>query len=87
MDASKLDFIVVEPEGTPDSSIILMHVLGADGHDFEPLVDELQLPESPAIRWVFPHAPVRHGTINGGQRMRVWFDVVEIDESAPEDKW
>ena len=85
MGASKLDSIVVEPEGTPDSTIILMHGLGADGHDFEPLIDELQLPESPAIRWVFPRAPVRPVTINGGQKMRAWFDVMEIDESAPED--
>jgi phospholipase/carboxylesterase len=85
LDAGELDFVVVEPEGTPDSSIILMHGLGADGHDFEPLIDELQLPKSPAVRWVFPHAPLRPVTINGRQRMRAWFDVMEIDESAQED--
>jgi phospholipase/carboxylesterase len=84
--AGKIEFIAVEPDGAPDSSVILMHGLGADGHDFEPLVEELQLPESPAIRWVFPHAPVRPVTVNGGQRMRAWFDVTAINESAPEDE-
>src|SRR2546426_5341023 len=53
-----------------------MHGLGADGHDFEPIVSELELPETPALRFVFPHAPMRPVTINRGYVMRAWYDVV-----------
>jgi phospholipase/carboxylesterase len=62
-----------------------MHGLGADGHDFEPLVPELQLPDAPSIRWIFPHAPVRSVSINGGESMRAWYDIIAIDPLAPED--
>lgn len=68
------------------SSVILMHGLGADGHDFESLVPELRLPEATAIRWVFPHAPVRPVTLNGGFRMRAWYDIAAIDGRAVEDE-
>lgn len=63
-----------------------MHGLGADGHDFESLVPELRLPSSPGVRFVFPHAPVRPVTINGGRRMRAWFDVAGFDRRAPQDE-
>src|SRR5256712_7167118 len=53
-----------------------MHGLGADGHDFEPIVAELELPETLALRFVFPHAPMRSVTINRGYVMRAWYDVV-----------
>jgi len=53
-----------------------MHGLGADGHDFEPIVAELELPETLALRFVFPHAPMRPVTINRGYVMRAWYDVV-----------
>jgi len=80
------DAVVIEPEGKADSSVILMHGLGADGFDFQTLVPELRLPPEPSIRWVFPHAPLRPVTINGGFRMRAWYDIVAIDPSVPEDE-
>jgi len=83
---SALPAVEVEPGRPADAAVILMHGLGADGHDFESLVPELQLPDSPAIRWVFPHAPVRPVTLNGGMRMRAWYDILAIDRSADEDE-
>ncbi len=67
-----------------DAAVIWLHGLGADGHDFEPIVDELELPR--AIRFVFPHAPVRPVTINGGQRMRAWYDISSLGPGGPEDE-
>jgi phospholipase/carboxylesterase len=81
-----LETVEVEPRTAADAAVLLMHGLGADGHDFESLVPELSLPESPAVRFVFPHAPVRPVTINGGHRMRAWYDVLAIDRRAPEDE-
>ncbi len=75
----------IEPEERHDSAVILMHGLGADGHDFESLVPELRLPPVPCIRWIFPHAPIRPVTINGGDNMRAWFDITAIDSRAAED--
>jgi phospholipase/carboxylesterase len=63
-----------------------MHGLGADGHDFESLVPELHLPTAHPIRWIFPNAPLRPVTANGGYRMRAWYDIVAIDPHAPEDE-
>ncbi|MGD2129680.1 MAG: alpha/beta hydrolase fold domain-containing protein [Lysobacterales bacterium] len=62
----------------PEVAVIWLHGLGADGHDFEPLVPELMWPGAPAIRFVFPHAPVRPVTINGGMSMRAWYDIVSL---------
>ena len=62
-----------------DHSIIWLHGLGADGNDFVPIVPELRLPESLQVRFVFPHAPVRPITINGGMPMRAWFDIRQLD--------
>jgi phospholipase/carboxylesterase len=70
-----LDAIQIDTAPTPTASIIWLHGLGADGHDFEPIVPELGLPKSSAMRFIFPHAPVRPVTINGGARMRAWYDV------------
>jgi phospholipase/carboxylesterase len=64
----------------PTAAVIWLHGLGADGHDFEPIVPELRLPSRDAIRFVFPHAPIRAVTINGGAEMRAWYD---IDMRAP----
>jgi phospholipase/carboxylesterase len=64
----------------PTAAVIWLHGLGADGHDFEPIVPELKLPAAPAVRFIFPHAPVRAVTINGGAKMRAWYD---IDPRAP----
>ena len=70
-----LDTIEVETGPAPRAAIIWLHGLGADGHDFEPIVPELSLPPSPAVRFVFPHAPIQAVTINGGARMRAWYDI------------
>ncbi len=86
MGSITLETIRIEPSEKADSTVILMHGLGADGHDFESLVPELSLPPLPSIRWIFPHAPVRPVTINGGYRMRAWFDIMAIDGRAAEDE-
>jgi phospholipase/carboxylesterase len=68
----------------PQWSVIWLHGLGADGHDFSPIVPELVRKDWPALRFVFPHAPVRAVTINGGARMRAWYDITsfEFDDLA-----
>ena len=71
-----LDAIEIETGKNPTASIIWLHGLGADGNDFAPVVPELELPET-AIRFVFPHAPVQPVTINGGMRMRAWYDITD----------
>ncbi len=71
--------------GEPTASVIWLHGLGADGHDFEPIVPELRL-DAHAIRFVFPHAPVRPVTINGGMQMRAWFDILSFDKSGRQDE-
>ncbi len=64
---------------SPKCAIIWLHGLGADGHDFEPIVDEFDFDQLPAIRFVFPHAPMRAVTVNAGYVMRAWYDIVSID--------
>jgi phospholipase/carboxylesterase len=63
-----------------------LHGLGADGHDFEPIVPELRLPSTLPLRFVFPHAPVRPVTINGGMSMRAWYDIFSLDRDGPVDE-
>ena len=77
--AALLDCIERETGPTPEWAVIWLHGLGADGHDFVPLVPELIRPGWPAIRFLFPHAPVRAVTINNGTRMRAWYDIVDFD--------
>ena len=84
--ADLLDCVEVETGASPKASVIWLHGLGADGHDFEPIVPELKLPASPAVRFVFPHAPVRPVTLNNGYPMRAWFDIVKIGLHQPRDK-
>ena len=69
----------------PVGSVIWLHGLGADGHDFEPIVPELHLPADLPLRFVFPHAPVRPVTINGGMAMRAWYDIVTLDSEGRAD--
>jgi phospholipase/carboxylesterase len=71
-----LDAIEIETGKNPAASVIWLHGLGADGNDFAPIVPELRLPKA-AIRFVFPHAPVQPVTINGGMRMRAWYDITD----------
>jgi len=69
----------------PVGSVIWLHGLGADGHDFEPIVPELHLPADLPLRFVFPHAPMRPVTINGGMVMRAWYDIVTLDAEGRAD--
>ena len=70
------DGVEIETGKNPQASVIWLHGLGADGNDFAPIVPELRLPRA-AIRFVFPHAPVQPVTINGGMRMRAWYDITD----------
>jgi len=79
-----LDAIEIETGPGPQASVIWLHGLGADGSDFEPIVGELALPARP-IRFVFPHAPMRPVTINGGMVMRAWYDILGNDVAGRED--
>ncbi|MFN3629568.1 MAG: alpha/beta hydrolase [Casimicrobiaceae bacterium] len=74
-----LDAITLEPPSPATAAILWMHGLGADAHDFVPIVPELGLPADHAIRFVFPNAPIKPVTINGGQLMRAWYDIVSPD--------
>lgn len=73
-----LEQVVIEPTSTAQYAVIWLHGLGADGHDFAPIVPQLQLAQD-NIRFIFPHAPVIPVTINFGMSMRAWFDIVELD--------
>jgi phospholipase/carboxylesterase len=70
----------------PSAAVIWLHGLGADGHDFEPLVPELSWPGAPVVRFVFPHARVRPVTINGGMPMRAWYDIVSLSTGRDSDR-
>jgi phospholipase/carboxylesterase len=80
-----LETIEVETAATPDAAVLWLHGLGADGHDFEPIVPELVRRGERAWRFVFPNAPVRPVTINGGMAMRAWYDIQGFDRKAAED--
>ncbi|MGH9320610.1 MAG: alpha/beta hydrolase [Vicinamibacteria bacterium] len=79
MSEALLPAVEIDPEGPTRSSVIWLHGLGADGHDFEPIVPELRLPRDAGVRFVFPHAPMRPVTINGGYVMRAWYDIKTLD--------
>lgn len=74
-----LETVEQETGAGPSWSVLWLHGLGADGHDFAPIVPELVRAQWPALRFVFPHAPVRPVTINNGVRMRAWYDIVGMD--------
>lgn len=76
---------IIAGSSTPDSAVIWLHGLGADGHDFAPIVPELNLPPSARIRFIFPHAPMLPVTINGGYVMPAWYDVKSLDLRQEED--
>jgi phospholipase/carboxylesterase len=79
MAAEVLPCIELETAANPTASVIWLHGLGADGNDFVPIVPELRLPAALALRFVFPHAPMRSVTINNGMRMRAWYDISAAD--------
>jgi phospholipase/carboxylesterase len=78
-----VDAIQLETGAKPGAAVIWLHGLGADGHDFEPIVPELRLRKP--VRFVFPHAPIRPVTINQGMRMRAWYDILQLG-GGPEDE-
>jgi phospholipase/carboxylesterase len=79
------DGVTLEP-ARADAAVIWLHGLGADGHDFVPIVGELPLPAGHGTRFVFPHAPVRPVTINGGMPMRAWYDILGLGGTSPQDE-
>src|SRR5690242_11932693 len=85
MSKQLLPCIETETGPNPEASVIVLHGLGADGNDFVPIVEELELPKGIAVRFVFPHAPVRPVTINNGYAMRAWYDIVDADLSNRAD--
>jgi phospholipase/carboxylesterase len=80
-----LETVELETGPEPRHAIIWLHGLGADGNDFKPIVPELVDRSWPALRFVFPHAPVRAVTINGGMRMRAWYDILAPNIAAQQD--
>jgi phospholipase/carboxylesterase len=80
------DTVEIETGADPKGAVVWLHGLGADGHDFEPIVPELRLPAGLPLRFVFPHAPVRPVTINGGMAMRAWYDILSFERDGPADE-
>jgi phospholipase/carboxylesterase len=81
-----LPAVELETAAHPTHSIIWLHGLGADGNDFAPIVPELVAKDWPALRFVFPHAPVRPVTVNNGMTMRAWYDIAGFDPQARQDE-
>ena len=81
-----LDIIEAESGPDPTATILILHGLGADGNDFVPVAQELQLDPVGPVRFIFPHAPVLPVTINNGYRMRAWYDILGFGEDAPQDE-
>jgi phospholipase/carboxylesterase len=81
-----LDMIEAESGEPPVATIVILHGLGADGNDFVPIAQELQLDSAGPVRFLFPHAPVMPVTINGGYRMRAWYDITGLAADSPQDE-
>lgn len=81
-----LESVVIKPKSEHKATVIWLHGLGADGHDFEPIVPELHLPEELGVKFIFPHAPVMPVTINNGYPMRAWYDIRNADLAQREDQ-
>lgn len=79
------EFVALDPASSPDAAVIWLHGLGADGFDFVPIVGELRLPATSAVRFIFPHAAVRPVTINNGFVMRAWYDIRGLGPGSAED--
>lgn len=81
-----LETIDIETSANPNAAVVWLHGLGADGNDFVPMVPELVRRGERAWRFVFPHAPARPVTINGGMRMRAWYDILGFERTTTEDE-
>jgi len=84
--SSEISCVELETGPNPSASVIWLHGLGADGHDFEPIAPELVRPGERSLRFVFPHAPVRPVTLNNGYRMRAWYDIHSLERLAMQDE-
>jgi phospholipase/carboxylesterase len=80
-----LETLEIESGPKPAAAVIWLHGLGADGHDFEPIVPELGLPASKPVRFIFPNAPQRPVTINNGMRMPAWYDILQLGGGAEDE--
>ncbi len=80
-----LETIEIETAPQPTAAIIWLHGLGADGHDFEPIVPEIVGPRERAWRFIFPNAPLRPVTVNGGMPTRAWYDIAALGRGSAED--
>ena len=81
-----LEAVEIETGRNPTGTVLWLHGLGADGHDFAPIVPQLVEPHERPLRFVFPHAPVRPVTINGGMAMRAWYDILGFNRGVPHDE-
>ncbi len=85
MNIRHLPCVEIETGPNPDAAVIWLHGLGADGHDFEPIIPDLGLPDNMAVRFVFPHAPSIPVSINGGYIMPAWYDIKHTDIGYKQD--
>ncbi|MDO6566583.1 alpha/beta fold hydrolase [Alteromonas sp. 1_MG-2023] len=85
MEQELLPYVEQSPSSTPNACVIWLHGLGDSGHGFAPIVPELKLPDTMAVKFIFPHAPERPVTINGGMRMRAWYDIKSLDFNSRAD--
>jgi len=81
-----LEYLEINTSSTIKTTIIWLHGLGADGHDFEPIAAQLNLPAELGVRFIFPHAPLRHVSINQGMLMRAWYDIAHPNLDIEQDK-
>jgi len=82
----RLECVVTETGPGPEHAVIWLHGLGADGNDFAPIVPQLACSRTRPVRFVFPHAPVRPITINGGMAMRAWYDIRGVEIARDQDR-
>jgi len=78
--------VIMETGPSPVAAVIWLHGLGADGHDFEPIIPQLQLSSQPGVKFILPHAPIMPVTINGGREMRAWYDIAVGGEGFTTDE-
>jgi len=86
MTAQNESRVELETGPSPTAAVIWLHGLGADGHDFAPIISELPLAPDTAIRFIFPHAPFRPVTVNGGYVMRAWYDIYSLGDLSRQDQ-
>ena len=81
-----LESITILPAKSATGSVIWLHGLGADGHDFANIIPQLDIPKKLYLRFLFPHAPIQSVTMNSNMRMRAWYDISSLEDLTPKDK-